>query len=383
MAILDSLINIGLVLFILVVLVVIHEFGHFLTARLANVRVHEFGIGFPPRARIFARDKETIYTLNWLPIGGFVRLEGEEGESEDPRAFVSQPLHTRIVILLSGVAMNFVLAWVIFAFMAGIGEPTATLQIGEVPSDAANPSPAQQAGIVGGTKLTEGDPNADPPVLPTYDRSGDRILAIDGQRFLFYFGPDAPIRYLQEHAGRPVSLTIRHANGVEETKVVTLRSAAEAAERGSLGIRVSEFIPEDVRYDAAGAVGIGLRRTLQASTLVLSALRDLVTNIANPQVSGPIGIVQAVGIVRAQEQPGMIMLFLVGLLSANLAVINALPLPPMDGGRIAMGVIQAITRNRISVSAERATYLVGFVLLFAFLIWISYFDLLRLGGGGS
>ena len=89
-ACMQSLISIVLVLAILVVLVVIHEFGHFVVARRARVRVHEFGIGFPPRALILGKDKETVYTLNWLPIGGFVRLEGEEGESDDPRAFVER-----------------------------------------------------------------------------------------------------------------------------------------------------------------------------------------------------------------------------------------------------------------------------------------------------
>ncbi len=92
----DGLINIVLLLVILVALVVIHEFGHFAMARAAGVRVHEFGVGFPPRARILHRGKDTVYTLNWLPIGGFVRLEGEEGESEDPRAFVNQRLRTRV-----------------------------------------------------------------------------------------------------------------------------------------------------------------------------------------------------------------------------------------------------------------------------------------------
>src|SRR5687767_13456651 len=97
----NDVINVVLLLVILVVLVVIHEWGHFIVARRAGVTVHEFGIGFPPRAKILGRDKlGTIYTLNWLPIGGFVKLEGEEGESDDPHAFVRQRLPTRLAILL-------------------------------------------------------------------------------------------------------------------------------------------------------------------------------------------------------------------------------------------------------------------------------------------
>ena len=103
----DFLVNIVILLAIIVPLVLAHELGHFVMARRAGVTVHEFGIGFPPRALILHRGKETIYSLNWLPIGGFVRLEGEEGESLDPRAFVNQKLGTRLRILIAGVVVNF------------------------------------------------------------------------------------------------------------------------------------------------------------------------------------------------------------------------------------------------------------------------------------
>ena len=104
-------------------LVLVHELGHFITAKWAGIRVEEFGIGFPPRAFGIKRG-ETIYSLNWLPIGGFVRLEGEDGDSEDPRSFVRQSLRTRLVILMAGVVMNFLLAWLIFATLLNtqIGE---------------------------------------------------------------------------------------------------------------------------------------------------------------------------------------------------------------------------------------------------------------------
>src|SRR6187551_2103818 len=107
-----------IVLFLLILggLVLIHEFGHFITARLASVRVLEFGVGFPPRAKVLRSKGETLYTLNWLPIGGFVKLEGEDGDQQgDPRAFSSQNLPTRLWILVAGVLMNIILAFVIFA----------------------------------------------------------------------------------------------------------------------------------------------------------------------------------------------------------------------------------------------------------------------------
>src|SRR5688500_16814454 len=123
----NGLINVVLLLAFLVVLVVIHELGHFIVARRSGVRVHEFGIGFPPRAKVLGTDsKGTTYTLNWLPIGGFVKLEGEEGESVEDDAFVNKPLRTRLAILLAGVFMNLVLAFVVFAFIAGVSDRKST-----------------------------------------------------------------------------------------------------------------------------------------------------------------------------------------------------------------------------------------------------------------
>ena len=112
---LQSIITIVLFVFILGTLVIIHELGHFVIARLARVRVLEFGVGFPPRAKVLRSKGETLYTLNWLPIGGFVKLEGEDGnDADDPRSFASQPYLTKMLILVAGVAMNVVLAFAIF-----------------------------------------------------------------------------------------------------------------------------------------------------------------------------------------------------------------------------------------------------------------------------
>ena len=152
------------------------------------MRVHEFGIGFPPRALSrSARDGDTTYTLNWLPIGGFVRLEGEEGESDDPRAFVRQGLATRVVILLAGVAMNLLLAFVIFSLIAAFADPIATVTHRLCPARLAQP---RRSGLQGGQQTGTDDRGN-----PIYDETGDEIIAIDGQRFPVFdnFGTsDAP-----------------------------------------------------------------------------------------------------------------------------------------------------------------------------------------------
>jgi regulator of sigma E protease len=371
----DAGINIVLLLFILVTLVVLHELGHFVAARLANVRVHEFGIGFPPRALILRRGSETVYTLNWLPIGGFVRLEGEDGDSEDPRSFVRQPLRTRLLILLAGVAMNFLLAWGIFSFIAAAGDPVIGVRIGVVQPG----SPAQSIGLVGGAQVGETTDG-----IPLYDDSGDLIIAIDGQRFPVFEDPAQPgepaLRYLRAHAGETVTLTVRRPDGSVEDLTVTLRPPAEIAQ-GALGVGIQGFTTSDtVQHPVIDAVVTGFERTVDAATLVLRGLQELVRNLTDPPVQGPVGMVDTVGQYRTQLPP-VFLLWLVGVLSANLAVVNALPLPPLDGGRALMAVLKRLFGTRITPMLEQRVYLAGWLGLMAFLVWITMFDIRRLGGG--
>jgi regulator of sigma E protease len=371
----NGVINVVLLLVILVGLVVIHEFGHFVVARRAGVTVHEFGIGFPPRALTYAKDKKgTIYTLNWLPIGGFVRMEGEEGESDDPHAFVRQRLPTRLAILLAGVGMNILLAFVIFTGIALFSDPVSTAAIGAVTPG----SPAEQIGLQGGVQT-----GTDEQGNPIYDESGDSIIAVDGQKFFVFdsigLGNDTPQgSYLRSHAGQQVNVTVRHRDGSVQTYDVTLRPADQAQTQGALGVRFSALGTEDAQRPLVDAIATGARRTVDAATLILRGLGDLVANITNPQVSGPVGIVTQIGVVRSSLPPVFLVWF-IGLLSANLAVVNVLPFPPLDGGRVAVSLIQAATGNRVSEAAERLVYLAGFIALMALLAWITFFDIQRLG----
>jgi regulator of sigma E protease len=378
---LDGLLNILTLLVILVGLVLVHELGHFVMARRAGVRVHEFGIGFPPRAAVLYRGKETVYSLNWLPIGGFVRLEGEEGESVDRRAFVNQSLATRLRILVAGVVVNFVLAWVIFTLIAMLADPVANVRVGAVEAR----SPAERAGLVGGWAYHV------PREGLHYDQTGDLIVAIDGQRFPVLDGVGAsaadggvlrpaPLQYLADRAGQTVTLTVRRADGSEMLVEATLRPRAEVGQsRGALGVRISAMPQEDLTREPLAAAAVGLTRTLEASTLILRGVAELITNLADPPVAGPVGIVGIVGDVRT-ELPPVFLVWLVGLLSANLAVINALPFPPMDGGRVAVALVQAASRNGLSPATERLVYLTGFVMLMALLVWVTAQDIGRLVG---
>jgi regulator of sigma E protease len=369
----NGLINIALLLVILVGLVVLHEFGHFAVARWVGVRVHEFGIGFPPRARVIGSDGETTYTLNWLPIGGFVRMEGEEGESDDPRSFVRQRLPTRLAILLAGVTMNLLLALVIFTLIAWLSDPVANVRVWSVEPN----SPAASIGLQGGQQT-----GTDAQGNPVYDNSGDVIVAIDGQRFPWFDHVNAAtvpeLAYLRDHEGQAVTLTIENAAGQTRDATVTLRSGDIAANQGALGIHVApDLVQGNITHDPVTAVQLGVKRTVDAALLIFQGLQSLVSNFTNPQVAGPVGIVSTVGQIR-QDLPPIFLIWFIGLLSANLAVVNALPLPPLDGGRVAVSLIQAATGNRVSEAAERLVYLTGFFLLMMLLAWITFNDLQRL-----
>lgn len=365
----QSVITIVLFVLILGALVVIHELGHFVTARLARVRVLEFGIGFPPRAKVLRSKGETLYTLNWLPIGGFVKLEGEDGnDAHDPRSFAAQRLVTKLLILVAGVVMNVVLAFVIFTSIAWLATPFVGVRFHEVQPG----SPAATAGLV----------------------PGDAIVAVDGQRYEF-FGSESVLDGLRGRAGEQVVLTIAHEDGSRADIPVALRPPSEVnANQGALGIVSTQEAPFEAYFsseytgrDLPAAVGIGGRETVRALGLILDGLGGLVGSFAAdptaaPPVAGPVGIATQLGDVFWNAGP-ILTLYVAGILSANLALVNVLPFPPLDGGRMLVITLKRVFGSRISLRAEQLTYLVGFIFLFAFIIWVTGFDIVRELSGGS
>jgi regulator of sigma E protease len=345
-------------------LVLVHEFGHFLTARLAGVRVLEFGIGFPPRAAILRSKGETLYTLNWLPIGGFVKLEGEDGDNaDDPRSFSAAPLPIRLGILAAGVVMNLATAFLIFVFIFWLATPLLGARL-EVEPDPG--SPAARVGL----------------------HKGDGVRAVDGETFEFR-GADIVDR-LREKAGQTVVLTVDRANGDVEEVTVTLRPPEQLGPNvGPLGIGIPTgyFYDGYVGHDLGRAIGQAARETTFWFGLILAGLGDLVGGFVNnpaaaPPVSGPVGIATQIGDIFFNAGP-ILTLYVAAVLSANLALVNSLPFPPLDGGRALMIVLKSAFGSRISLRAERLTYVVGFVVLFGFLIWVTGFDILRILGGST
>jgi len=362
----QSIITVVLFILILGGLVVIHELGHFFTARLANVKVLEFGIGFPPRAKVLRSKGETLYSLNWLPIGGFVKLEGEDGnDADDPRSFASQGLARKLTILVAGVLMNVLVALIIFTGIAWLASPFVGVRFFEVQPG----SPAATAGL----------------------QPGDAIIGIDGQQYQFITGPNA-LTGLRDRAGETIVLTIHDAAGVPRDVTVTLRTKAEINDQqGALGISGATkpfegyFYGQYTTNDLPTAISIGVHETVRWMGLIVGGLASLVGSVASnptapPPVSGPIGIATQIGDIFWNS--GWVMtLYVAGILSANLAVVNILPFPPLDGGRMLMLTLKRIFGARISLRAEQMTYVVGFAFLFAFIIWVTGFDIIRSLGG--
>ena len=398
---LQSVITVVLFVLVLGVLVIIHEIGHFASARLAGVRVLEFGVGFPPRAKVLRNKGETLYTLNWLPIGGFVKLEGEDGAdpnataptgassrtdqgsiasgfgtsggvaygaaATDPRSFAAQRYITKMLILVAGVAMNVLLAFVIFTGIAWLASPYVGLRFHEVQPD----SPAATAGL----------------------QPGEAITAIDGERYQFITGPSA-LTGLRDRAGQTVQLTLVDQAGQERVVPVTLRSAEEISpQKGALGISGTTtpfepyFYGQYAQNDLPTAIRIGVDQTVRALGLIVGGLGALVSSVASdptaaPPVAGPVGIAVQIGDIFWNSGP-ILLLYVAAILSANLAVVNILPFPPLDGGRMLMITLKRFLGARMTVQAEQLTYMVGFVFLFGFIIWVTGFDIIRGLGGGS
>ncbi|HJP71638.1 MAG TPA: M50 family metallopeptidase [Candidatus Limnocylindria bacterium] len=363
---------------ILVVLVLVHELGHFLVAKRAGITVEEFGIGFPPRiASVMWRG--TRYSVNWIPLGGFVRMLGEDGDVEVKRlreqgmsdaevehamagAFNRKPVWIRFVVLFAGVAMNFVLAASLFAIAFSM-----PVQVGEGP-------------------LTVTDIQPDSPAEESLE-VGDVIIGVDGRTFE---RSNDLTEYVRDHGGEEVQLQVER-DGAQIDVAVTPRIVTAEERAQGIGPVGFGYDPERIVEQPSvvtGPLDAVARGTGAAWTLAVQipgGLADAVGGLIGlnpeaPDARGPIGIAQETG--RVLEAPFVSQLFFVGLLSINLAVLNVLPFPPLDGGRIAVVAIEAVRRRKLPAEREALIYLTGFAVLIALVILISIQDIQRLITGG-
>ena len=371
-----------LLLFIVVlsVLVLIHELGHFLAARFFGVKVEEFGVGFPPRAIGWFKDKgrwkrvkkqdletapATIWSVNWMPLGGFVRMKGEETSTHDTDSFSAKPKLARGIILAAGVIMNWLLACVIITLGLLIGVR------GEI--DGAPAYATVSARAVEIVSLIPDGAAAKAGV-----QLGDQILALDALPFTTADQAQTIIKQESEtHA--TVSLTLKRA-GVIKTVALEPQQIASIGHKG-IGIAMSNT--GVVRYPWYRAIPQGVALTARYTWLIITGFIDLLRNLVvghslGADVSGPVGIAVMTGKI-AQEGIWPLLQF-AALLSLNLAVVNFLPIPALDGGRFLFLLIETVRRRKGSARFEQIVHQVGFFFLIGLVILVTLRDLHQFGG---
>ena len=386
-----------LIIPVLTALVFIHELGHFITAKRFGIKVTEFGFGFPPRIAGFQYG-ETLYSINWLPLGGFVRMVGEE-DPTDPRSFARQAAWKRAVVLVAGSFMNLVLPLVIFTTMFML--PHDVLAGRVVITGVAHGSPAQEAGL----------------------RPGDEIYEVDGRRIE---NTAELVQRVMAKLGRAIDLTIGRSAvvpgisrtpdlvGTETVSVVprlnppklevvdevsdplTQISLAETLRLNPVAKLGDEFRQGAVGVYIATANAHVVQRSYpiwEAAPMSVGKMRDVFVITRNglarwaaggddPGLAGPIGIAQVTGEIASV---GISPVFeLMALLSISLGILNILPIPALDGGRLLfVGIEWARRGKRISAKREGLVHLLGFVVLIGLVAVMSYFDIVRIIDGGS
>ncbi|MEW6143031.1 MAG: M50 family metallopeptidase [Chloroflexota bacterium] len=339
---------------ILVALIIAHELGHFITAKACGVKVEEFGLGFPPRIYGFKRG-ETIYSLNWLPFGAFVKLLGEE-DPGNPRSLAAKNRGIRFLVLSAGSLMNLLIPILLFATALMI--PHDTIREDIFIKEVAPGSPAQSAGIV----------------------PGDQLVRIDGRAVTSRLDVSYQIRL---NLGHPVSVVLKATDGMEKLVTVTPRWKPPAGQ-GAAGIVIQPQNTQRVTESQPfwEAIPNGAIRAWEMLVLFRNEVFLWITGGSTPQVTGPIGIVQMTGEVA---QAGISPLFeFTALISINLGILNLFPIPGLDGGRLIFVVLEWLRRGkRVSPQREGLIHFIGFVTLIILITIVSYFDIMRVIQGGS
>jgi regulator of sigma E protease len=338
---------------ILAVLILAHELGHFATAKAFNVRVDEFGLGFPPRLLSFKRG-ETRYSLNAIPLGGFTKMAGEV-DPDEPRSLASKNAGVRILVLSAGSIMNALLPLLLFsiAFMVPHNMIVGEVVVREVAID----SPAASAGI----------------------QPGDVVLSINNRPV---DSTSDLSRYLQLYLGREIAVTVSRGDTTEEVYLTPRWKPPEG--EGVTGILVSMSDPAIVRqsYPFWKAIPLGVRECGETFVLFKNAILGLFTGAMQFQVGGPVAIAQMTGeVAKAGISP---LLEFAAFLSINLAIINIFPLPALDGGRIVFVLLEWVRRGRrIAPRTESLIHGIGFILLMGAILAVTYQDIIRIISGGS
>lgn len=334
------------------ILIAVHEFGHFIAARICGIEVMEFSIGMGPKIVGWTGKKGTKFSLRCIPLGGFCAFYGEDDAEgkfvDDPRAYNKQNVWKRIFTVAMGPMMNFVLALVVaIGFYALLQYPVVEPMIVEITPDSA----AQEAGLM----------------------VNDVITAVDGESVL-----DGTINALQTALNGQEQYDLTVKRGEETINLTVSPQYDEAAGRSLIGITYSGHQIGTMRLTFPQAVKAGANYCLDAGAMVFKALGGLFTDPEiRDSVSGPVGAVAIVS--DAVKQDGAEAFFsLLVVISVNLGVMNLLPIPGLDGSRIVFHVVEAVRGKPIKPEREAMVHLVGMLFLFALMIFFTFKDVLRL-----
>lgn len=357
-------------------LVVVHEFGHFIAARRNGVDVEEFGVGFPPRAKLLGTKHGTEYTLNWLPLGGFVKLKGEHDSDTTKGSFGAASLKTKVKIMTAGVGMNLMAAFVLFTLSALVGIPRLIDKQFTVASDTKVVKQQILASYI----------EPDSPAAKAGLKERDRILAMrQGENAVKIDNVNALPKATKQFAGQPVSLDISR-KGQAMTLQATLRTTTEVDQsrvagqpKGYLGVAPSEYVLQRSTWSAP-VVAVGLMK--QFTILTLKGIGSALAGVAHgdgkkasEQVSGPVGI-----FVILQEGSSLgyeFVLLIIGLISLTLAIMNILPIPALDGGRLFVTLLFRAIRKPLKEGTEDLIHGSGFALLMLLFVLITVVDVRR------
>lgn len=334
------------------VIIFVHEFGHFIFAKIFNVYVIEFAIGMGPA--IFKKQKgETLYSIRLIPMGGYCKLEGEDGESDNPRAFINKTKLQRLIILSAGAIMNLILGFaVVFIMNFGFGADSyATTTIAKVNEN----TPAYTAGL----------------------KAGDKIISLNGHKVnirsdFFVYNDKDSMEIDIKRGNEKLNFSVKSKSYLLDKNGKIIK---ESSEEGSVKLIGIEFGVEDktflntVRYSFFESVFIG-------KTIFLS-LKDLITGAVSPDnLSGPVGIVNEIN--TAAKVGIEYLLYLMALITINLGIFNLLPIPALDGGRILFIVIESIIGKPVSPKYEGLIHGIGFLLLILLMIYVTGNDIFKI-----
>jgi regulator of sigma E protease len=370
------LITIIIFIIILGILVFVHEFGHFIVAKKSGMQVEEFGFGFPPRiagiqkvsgkwrwvwGHKAASDlNQTVYSINWIPLGGFVRILGENNDNEDrPGSFINKGFWPRFFTLVAGVLMNVILAWVILSAGYMIGLPVAIDSLADVPAHATLTNPQ--------TAVLDVVPN-----LPA-DKAGikpnDVIESLNGKTFSSVGDFQ---QYIDSHEGRAINFQIQR--GGQHLNIPITPDVNPPAGQGATGIEIS-FLGR-LKYTWYMAIWEGGASTFTGIAGIVYGLYSLFAlHLGFSSLGGPVQIAKLTGQVA-----GLGFVFLMqftAFLSLNLAVLNILPFPALDGGRVLFLLIETVRRKRNNQKVEQIVNTAGFIFLILLMVAVTVHDIIR------